>query len=921
MNNSSFTKKIFKVFLSCFVFIGSISYSAEIGAAYESAKEDEALFLRRIIQFWEEGDRGFVKKELEKYLSEKTPTDFFDYLYALLGDIYLSDRDLKLAAENYSKVKKADVKEKIFVNYIQSLYELQRYGTLCQECIAAEDLIKSFDKESYLRFCFLIGVSFYQQSLGSEDIESKKLFANNSKTYLGRLIETNYENEIMEPLANIEDVLGDGKLAASLFVKLADKNVEKKEHYLFQAANILAKFDKDAALQTYTQVCLVGKEKAKEAAYNKLILLMELERYNDLILAKEQLSELLGKEQKSVLNFALAKSYYNLESYKKSSEVLEEYLNKDDLPGSDAKAALTMLFSCGEKLQDSSIIDATIEKYEKFFPQDEELAKIYFARALFHKNKENYQKAAKDFEYLENHFPNFEDENFWVEAGDLSYQRADFVKSRLQFKTYLEKYKNTETAPLCWKYFISSSIKIVEKESADKKEEAKKVLISDLTEYLSTHPLQESIDYAILLSKTKLELNQIDEALKDICSLFEKSPESKLNPELSFLVSLCYKSKKDLSLFCQWSEKALDLDQKKSLDEKNIRLNLFNAYLEMNASNPASENIAKAAEHLFLAQRFEGAKVLLDNLLWLSDYYYSEVKGFLDSNWKNSLNGNEALSEKASRAIQVLEKVIQANNALELKSENLFLEEHILKLADLYDYKNSLELKKNLLTDLEKNYTKKEKFSFEERVYFELAVVYQKLKDEPKAKEYFEKVLKMNQNSYYNLASNLYLTRLLLSNIPQHDRKLDNEEIVKGLTNLKNIKLNKSLRNEPLHLEAALDYVHTYNNIDTNEEKKLDHLLKVKEEFTGADDIISKDYQNSKTLFPGKEKILNAYLLTIDAEISALKAKLTKNKDELAKSEKIYKKISDENLIVTPYLEKKLIEIKNLIDEQKKDIQ
>lgn len=920
MDNLSFSyKKYFRVFLACFFLFGFCkSYSEEVsGPAYESAKEDEALFLRRIIQFWEEGQHNFVKKELEKYLSEKTPTDFFEYLYALLGDIFISESNYKLAAENYGKIKKQEIKEKIFINYIQCLYELQKYGTLCQECMACDDLIKSYDKESFLRFCFLIGVSFYQQSLEAPDIEAKALFAKNSKVYLGRLMESNYEKEIMEPLANIENILGDGKLSASLFVKLADKCPEKKEHYLFQAANIMVQYDKEAALQTYTQVCLVGKEKAKEAAYNKLILLMELERYGDLILAKDQLTELMDKEQKYVLNFALAKSYYSLESYKKSAEALEEFLNRNEA-NADTKSALTMLFSCGEKLADGAVIDSVIEKYEKFFPSDEELAKIYFARALFHKNKENYQRAAKDFEYLESHFPNFQDENFWIEAGDLAYQTTDYVKSRLRFKTYLERYKNNETTPLCWKYFISSSIKIVEKESADKKEEAKKLLVQDLGEYLNSGISEkEKLEYALLLSKTKLELNNFDEALIEINALFEKNPDAKQNPEANFILALCYKNKNDLNLFCQWSETALELDQKKVLDEKNIRLNLFNAYLELNGAKASNDYIAKAAEHLFQSQRFENAKVSLDNLLWLADYYYSSVKEFIDQNWRHSLKDNQTFDQKADRAIHILEKIIANNNALELSSENLFLEEHLLKLSDLYDYKNCWEQKKNILIDLEKNYTKKEKFLFEEKVYFELALVEHKLKDEIKAREYFGKVMKMNQSSYYNLASNLYLTRLSLSQVQPENRKLDNEEIVKGLTNLKNIKLNKSLRNEPLHLEAALDYVHIYNEIDSSDEKKLDNLLKVKEEFTTAEDIISKDYQNSKSLFPGKEKILNSYLMAIDAEICAIKAKLTKNKELLAQAEKIYKKMNDDNLVLTAYLETRLVEIKKLIDEQK----
>ena len=392
----SFFKKLTIIFFTLSLFSTSL-FSIDIDSSNISHNEDEALFLRRVIDFWDEGKREAVKIELENYLGEnsssiKSSSDFIDYLNALLGDIYLCEESLSLAVDKYSKIGDGEIKENIYVNYIQSLYELKRYEEVCKENLTCPEMMNVSDKDTYLRYSYILGDSYYKQALVSEDADKKHDLAISAKLYLGKLVDSPFEDKVIEHLANVESVLQNYNTAASIYLKLAGRYEERKEEFLFQAATMQMAYDKDLALQTFTQICHIGKEKKREAAFNRFLLLIEAEKWSDIILAKEQFDALLVGDQKMLLNFYVAKSHYLLQNDQKAAVAAIEYVDNNYEFTGYTKSILQMLASLGEKLNNEKLLDSAIDKFEKYAPEDIDLAAIYLSRAIFHKKEKIIKK-------------------------------------------------------------------------------------------------------------------------------------------------------------------------------------------------------------------------------------------------------------------------------------------------------------------------------------------------------------------------------------------------------------------------------------------------------------------------------------------------------------------------------------------------
>jgi hypothetical protein len=103
------------------------------------------------------------------------------------------------------------------------------------------------------------------------------------------------------------------------------------------------------------------------------------------------------------------------------------------------------------------------------------------------------------------------------------------------------------------------------------------------------------------------------------------------------------------------------------------------------------------------------------------------------------------------------------------------------------------------------------------------------------------------------------------------------------LSMLKNISLQKTLANEPVHLEAAIDYLELMAELqpeEKREEKKLGLLLKMKSNFAANDDLLSQDYHAARSQNPLQNQIYLDYMLYLDAKILLTQAQLEQNEEE-----------------------------------------
>src|SRR3990167_9077152 len=76
----------------------------------------EAFLVRRIAEFWKDGDYTIVKNQILDFFNTFPESTSKDYFLGILGDIYLHDTEYNNALASYDKIQDKNVIEKIMVN-------------------------------------------------------------------------------------------------------------------------------------------------------------------------------------------------------------------------------------------------------------------------------------------------------------------------------------------------------------------------------------------------------------------------------------------------------------------------------------------------------------------------------------------------------------------------------------------------------------------------------------------------------------------------------------------------------------------------------------------------------------------------------------------------------------------------------------
>jgi tetratricopeptide (TPR) repeat protein len=125
--------------------------------------------------------------------------------------------------------------------------------------------------------------------------------------------------------------------------------------------------------------------------------------------------------------------------------------------------------------------------------------------------------------------------------------------------------------------------------------------------------------------------------------------------------------------------------------------------------------------------------------------------------------------------------------------------------------------------------------------------------------------------------------RLRIANWIKNHALATNPECTKTLSQLKNLMLQRSLANEPIHLEAAIEYIDLQTALvdsETRIQKRLYLLSKTKDEFEATDDLLSQDYQKSRAILIDKDRLYRSYLHYFEGEILLCKSLLSPEESE-----------------------------------------
>ncbi len=790
-----------------------------------AGSEEEDLFLRRIADFWQEGEYQIAKSQMEEFIAEYPESPFTEVLCAALGDLFLREKNHAQALTYYSQIQTSEFYHRVFLSRMQCLYEMQWYATLADECESY------LEQGPNLHATYFLAIALYHQCLNAaKEPETLRKLAERARPHFETLSQSELSDEVAQGFAHLCYLLKDFSKASELYLNLAQKNPDLQEEMLFQVALIQSEYDKEQAIQTFAQIAQLGQKRAKEATYNRLVLSFETGRYEDVI-EKNPLDE-IPAERRGTAHLFLGRSWLHLKKYPEAIQELKAAAQ--ELSAEPLHTALLSLLEAAYQGNDLPSLDPAIAQLAALNPQDPELPKAYFSRAQILKKTERLTEAQQQLDQILTQFPQFPQQaQVQFELAHLDYKTKSWASCYDRCRAFLAQFPRHELAPFAWRYWISAAA-----ERAAEQPALKQHLVADLETFL-TQPLaeEEKNEWQLLLAKSYYELQQYDRAVRAI-------PE-RASPNGRLLRALCYRDgEKDLARFCELAENAL-AEGAHWVSPAEIQVSLFNAYIEL-------AQMEKAADHLYAA--FEAkADIKKENLLWLADLY------------DQRLTKEERPFVLANRMILLL---TQCKAAL-----------HSYKLAKAYSILGRIDEAIALLETLSNP---------ESDAQLLLAECWAKKGVIEKASQLFDAIVSAAPaaRSPFSASAALQSARLKLG--------VDRPDLIQVAKQLKNLVIQKNLLNEPIHLEAALDYIDLQAKADAA--KRLSLLNKTKWDFERTDDLLSKDYHAARTRLPEKDQIYRAYMQLIDAEIFAAQAKLdlAHQKDLQAKSKDLLLQIVKE---------------------------
>jgi len=894
-------------FILAFLFIAPILAQDPQG----KVSVDQSLFLRRVIDFWQEGEHEIVKKEVVEYLKKSPESSFNDYLRALMGDIYFKEKNYVEAIKYYKNISHPQVLANSFLSHLQCLYQENQYKNTAIMAIKALKSNK-YPVKNKVRIQFLLADSLYRWTLNEDDNPSKqKALAQRAVGHYRRLLShKEYHTQAVHALANLHNITKDYKEACGFYQAIAAKEQNRKEEFLFQAALLMSYQDKLQALSIYDDILALNGNRTAEANYNKLILLYETGNFAQIIASEEKYQKALPQDRASHLLFFLGRSCYHLKDFEKSKEYLKRFLKLEEGQNEQTKLAIVTLAQLASHTEDMELFDYALHNFEIYFPQDSQRAKILLSKAILEKKLGHTEEAKKVFAQIETSQILFdEQEEFLSQYALFCREIQEHELSRKIYKKLLSTFPKNKQY---WSSLLFVTFHLAQDDANKQKE-----LLDDLQQYLQAGDLatkEEKEEYEFLVKQCKFKLEKYEEVIDELSEWIVANPHSMHIAKAYFMVALSHHHLKKYDGFMYYAQKALSCNSQEPEQVKTLHSAYFNSYLELAKENEnmSFDYFEKAADHLYQAQLINSDGIKEENLFWLVDHLFKKNLTLFESRFEEVFSKKSPEYAMACKAIELLEnKLLDSSGYLVLDTEHKHYEPEVIKLADLYKFVGQDKKRYELLAALVDKYKQlhDEKWAHTEQANFALAGVYEKQNNRIKALEHYNQIVSGGKLSYLFSVASLRRVQLRKVLLPKTELVKSNPEVIEDLKHLKTLCLQRKCEQEPLHLEAAFEYVDLQCLIDEAEnpiQKRLALLSKLKQQFLSEDDILSKTYHLQRNKFADKALLFDAYLSMMDIEMDTCRFQLEEHPEKKleikARLSNELRELKKRRLLVNDYL-------------------
>ncbi len=857
---------------------------------------EENFLIRRIAEFWKDGDLNIVKSQILDFLEMYPESYKKDECLGILGEIYFKEECYEEAIAAYEKITDPAITEKIGTNKLQSYYQLDYFTKILEEGSALSRNVH-FADEKKEQFHFLMAEAFFKKALSEKNKETKQEYAREAKNHYNSLAHPRYASTYELALPEIYCILEDYRLAAQTFQELAGKYPDMEEELLFRAASIQALYSKEEASKSFKEITNKKGEKALEATYNLMILLFQTEQYEKVIATYEERKPDLTKNPPLSMHFVIGKSFFSIGDYQNAIRSLSQFIECEKEPSDSLKNALLVQMTSAQNIKNEKLFNQTFEKLKTLFPNDPEIPKALFMHAMILKEQGNLDHAESKLIEIKNTYKGFENhESLMFEYGLIAYEKGKWNESYLTFKNYLNDFEKNSHRDLAYKLFLSSAINLyTESLKSEEWTYSRTNFFKDLDLFLSNSHLfntNEIIEYSLVYSKIAFEVEAYSAAIRCLQDhiFSQTTQDTTALAHAHYIAGLCFlEMKEDPSGVCMHLEEAIHYSPE-LYDIETTYIQLYNSYLalaelemlgKIETSLPNQESYHdQAANALFCALKKGSADITLENKIWLANHYYKKSNTLLECHGKQEALTNKEYARATSRANKIYNELIfQNEEPITLTEETLFLENEWIQFAKLMqaqgEHSKKLVLIKSLLQ--QQNLSPTLAWSSQKEAFFELGITYECLGEYEKAFETFNFI----KTSFHQFPSEIVSRSMLGAariqfEMLDHSLKSDSNQIVISILNdLKELQIRKNVSSEPIHLSAALEYAQIRSKTSEKEQdiRYVFFLNRMLEDFNNTKDVNTKDYIFSLNKDQNKRELFDSYMMFIEAEKARIEAK------------------------------------------------
>ncbi|MCH9626713.1 MAG: hypothetical protein S4CHLAM2_03410 [Chlamydiales bacterium] len=634
----------------------------------EARTETEALFVRRIIDFWRDKEYSFVKSQISAYLSEYPGNPFTEHFYAMLGDVALHEKEYGAALNAYERLTETALKEHVRTKRWQALYQLQRYSQLYEELKPLS--LKGIEETFYFAEA-LSHLGFGEEAL---------------PLYKSLLFSKPFGAHAKLAMAEIYRQQGKLESAAELYLEIAEQH-EESDEILFHAAVMLIPSDQEQAQALFKALARGRSRRAGDAAYQWMQLLANRGAWESIQNQRALWLTKIPEAHLATAYYYLGMIAYEQKQPAQAATDLQKSIS-NGIHSPHDQTALETLLSCADQLSDLDLCESSYTLLIKRYPEQKSEASMVRAAV--------YQHAGK----IEHVLTLLEE---LVQQGDSHPIRELAGLQRIHLLIEMQKWEKAHQAIHGFMHFHPRSVRKTEllRLAVDLSQTManENLLAQDLEQALSARVYEGEayIEKQELLAKAYLKLNHVHAALGILHEMDTPDP---------LLFTQCYiKEGHSPNKVVRFGEKAL----KQYPEHDRLHLHLFNAYLQLSDQNSDQEMTRLAAEHLDSV--IDIYPVSLENRLWLAHYFAKqqnkraihllETLLLTDTNWKRFDKEGILLARlyqangDFSKAIAVSEKVRELEQQTKAEAQ--------LILGDIYREMGNNRRAESLLNPLERS--------------------------------------------------------------------------------------------------------------------------------------------------------------------------------------------------------------------------